>query len=110
MRIGNLILYLAILGGATLPRAVAALTDAVLIEQGKLVGSGGRGAEVRVYKGIPFAARPWRVCVGSLRSPPITGREFAGLPSSVTPARSRPIPQTDSLPGPLFPSARTACT
>jgi len=93
MRIGNLILYLAILGGATLPRAVAALTDAVLIEQGKLVGSGGRGAEVRVYKGIPFAAPP----VAGLRwKPPQPPDHWQGV--------RRATEFGDSCPQPPYPS------
>ncbi len=55
-------LPLAIILTAALPLA-AAITDPVRVEQGQLSGIPGSDPEVRVYKGIPFAAPP----VGDLR-------------------------------------------
>jgi para-nitrobenzyl esterase len=55
-------LPLAIILAAALPLA-AAITDPVRVEQGQLSGVPGTDPDVRVYKGIPFAAPP----VGDLR-------------------------------------------
>jgi len=46
-----------------LPSIAYALTDPVHVEQGQLSGTAGKSPEVRVYRGIPFAAPP----VGDLR-------------------------------------------
>ena len=43
--------------------AIAAITDPVHVEQGLLAGTNGSSADVRVYRGVPFAAPP----VGDLR-------------------------------------------
>src|SRR5262245_44219435 len=43
--------------------AFAAITDPIKIEQGLLSGTTGNSADVRVYRGIPYAAPP----VGDLR-------------------------------------------
>lgn len=43
--------------------AFAAITDPIKVEQGLLAGSNGSSADVRVYRGIPYAAPP----VGDLR-------------------------------------------
>jgi para-nitrobenzyl esterase len=45
------------------PTVLYALADPVRVEQGLLSGSAGKNPEVRVYRGIPFAAPP----VGDLR-------------------------------------------
>jgi len=43
--------------------AIAAVTDPIKVEQGLLAGTAGSSADVRVYRGVPFAAPP----VGDLR-------------------------------------------
>jgi para-nitrobenzyl esterase len=55
-------LPLALIFAAVLPLA-AAINDPVRVEQGQLSGVPGNSPDVRVYKGIPFAAPP----VGDLR-------------------------------------------
>jgi len=93
MRIANLILCMCMLGVATASRAVSALTDAALIEQGEIAGSSGRGADVRVYKGIPFAAPP----VAGLRwKPPQPPDHWQGV--------RRATEFGDSCPQPPYPA------
>lgn len=48
------------------PLALSALTDPVRVEQGQLSGTAGKNPDVRVFRGIPFAAPP----VGDLRWKP----------------------------------------
>jgi len=55
-------LHSALLLAAALPLA-AAITDPVRVEQGQLSGVPGSSPDVRVYKGVPFAAPP----IGDLR-------------------------------------------
>src|SRR5690242_13844713 len=56
--------------------AFAAITDPVRVEQGLLAGTNGSSADVRVYRGIPFAAPP----VGDLRwKAPQPARKWQGV-------------------------------
>lgn len=56
--------------------AFAAITDPVKVEQGLLAGMNGSSADVRVYRGIPFAAPP----VGDLRwKAPLPAAKWQGV-------------------------------
>jgi para-nitrobenzyl esterase len=69
-------LCLGILGLALGSQSVAAITDPVRVEQGQLAGADGRSSEVRVYRGVPFAAPP----VGALRwKPPQPAPYWQGI-------------------------------
>src|ERR1700733_62846 len=69
-------LCLGVLSLALGSQSAAAITDPVLVEQGELAGSVGRSPEVRVYRGIPFAAPP----VGELRwKPPQPAPSWQGI-------------------------------
>jgi para-nitrobenzyl esterase len=55
---------------------LAALDDPVRVQSGLLTGAAGRGSEVRVYKGIPYAAAP----LGDLRwKPPQPPSSWEGV-------------------------------
>jgi para-nitrobenzyl esterase len=67
---------LGILGLVLGSQSAAAITDPVRLEQGELAGSVGRSPDVRVYRGIPFAAPP----VGDLRwKPPQPAPSWQGI-------------------------------
>ncbi len=63
MRTRSVVVLLALAVLAFRSAAIAAITDPVHVEQGSLAGTSGSSAEVRVYRGIPYAAPP----VGDLR-------------------------------------------
>lgn len=89
MRIANLIVCFGLIGAAAAPAARAAITDPVRVEQGELAGTSGRSAEVRVYKGIPFAAPP----VGDLRwKPPQPPLHWQGVRQATEFGNSCPQP------------------
>jgi para-nitrobenzyl esterase len=76
MRGIKLTLCLGIFGMTLAPQSVAAITDPVRVEQGQLAGAEGRGPDVRVYRGVPFAAPP----VGDLRwKPPQPAASWQGI-------------------------------
>src|SRR6476646_10217305 len=59
--------------------ALAAIIDPVKVEQGLLAGTNGSSADLRIYKGIPFAAPP----VGDLRwKAPQPAAKWRGIKSA----------------------------
>jgi para-nitrobenzyl esterase len=63
MRIRSVVMLLAVAVLALTSTGVAAITDPVKVEQGLLAGTSGSSPDVRVYRGVPFAAPP----VGDMR-------------------------------------------
>jgi para-nitrobenzyl esterase len=59
----RVLVFSVVLALALAPQAGAAIQDPVKVEQGKLSGTTGKNRDVRVYRGIPYAAPP----VGDLR-------------------------------------------
>src|SRR5215469_13651234 len=58
------------------PVTLWAVNDPIRVEQGQLSGTTGKNPEVRVYKGIPYAAPP----VGDLRwKPPQPAAHWRGV-------------------------------
>jgi para-nitrobenzyl esterase len=87
------VIGLAVLGGTkdTAKVATAALTDPIKIDTGYISGTliGDIGKEVRIYRGIPYAAPP----VGDLRwKPPQPAAPWQGIREST--AFGNPCPQT----------------
>jgi para-nitrobenzyl esterase len=76
MRAIELTLCLGILSLAIASQSVHAITEPVRVEQGQLAGVDGRSPDVRVYRGVPFAAPP----VGDLRwKPPQPAASWQGV-------------------------------
>jgi para-nitrobenzyl esterase len=79
---------------ALAPVSLAAIKDPVRVEQGLLSGAAGTNPEVRVYKGIPFAAPP----VGDLRwKPPQAPASWQGVRQAAEfghPCMQLPYPET----------------
>jgi para-nitrobenzyl esterase len=68
--------FAAVLFAVLLSTSALANTDPVRVEQGLLAGTSGSSADVRVYRGIPFAAPP----VGDLRwKAPQPAKKWQGL-------------------------------
>jgi para-nitrobenzyl esterase len=63
MRIRYAVLFFAVAVLALSSAGMAAIADPIRVEQGLLTGTNGSSADVRVYRGIPYAAPP----VGDLR-------------------------------------------
>ncbi|HXX20432.1 MAG TPA: carboxylesterase family protein [Candidatus Acidoferrum sp.] len=76
MRLPRITLCVISIAVALPPQAVAAIADPVRVEQGQLSGAPGRSPDVRVYKGVPFAAPP----VGDMRwKPPQPAAPWQGV-------------------------------
>jgi para-nitrobenzyl esterase len=93
-----LLIGLAVLGGTkdTAKAATAALTDPIKIDTGYISGTliGDIGKEVRIYRGIPYAAPP----VGDLRwKPPQPAAPWQGIREST--AFGKACSQPATIPG-----------
>jgi len=81
---------------AIAPVTLAAIKEPVRVEQGLLSGTPGKNPDVRVYKGIPFAAPP----VGDLRwKPPQTPASWKGVRQATEfahPCMQLPYPETSA--------------
>jgi para-nitrobenzyl esterase len=76
MRPFQLPLIFTLFGAALASRAPSGVIDPVRVEQGLIAGTAGRSADVRVYRGVPFAAPP----VGDLRwKPPQPAASWRGI-------------------------------
>lgn len=76
MRIRSVVVLLALAVLAFTQSGFAAITDPVKVEQGLLAGTSGSAADIRVYRGVPFAAPP----VGDLRwKPPYSAASWHGV-------------------------------
>src|SRR5215467_4162682 len=70
------IILILIITLSAVPATLRAVNDPIRVEQGQLSGTTGKNPEVRVYKGIPFAAPP----VGDLRwKPPQPAAHWRGV-------------------------------
>jgi para-nitrobenzyl esterase len=73
-------LLCGILFAAFASQSWAAAADAVKVEQGKVSGTPGKSPDVRVYRGIPYAAPP----VGDLRwKPPQPAAHWEGVRAAI---------------------------
>ena len=92
MRPLRLTLCFSVIAVGLAPQARGAITDTVRTEQGQLSGASGRSPDVRVYKGVPFAAPP----VGDLRwKPPQAAAPWQGVRQAIQFGNScmqRPFP------------------
>jgi para-nitrobenzyl esterase len=81
---------------ALAPAALAATTDPVRVEQGLVSGTAGKNPDVRVYKGIPFAAPP----VGDLRwkapQPPASWQGVRQATEFAHPCMQLPYPESSA--------------
>lgn len=76
MRAITLTICFGIFGAALATQAPTTITDPVRVELGLVSGSAGRNPDVRVYRGIPFAAPP----LGDLRwKPPQPAATWPGI-------------------------------
>jgi para-nitrobenzyl esterase len=78
------------------PAASAAIQDPVRVEQGQLSGTAGKNPDVRVYKGVPFAAPP----VGDLRwkapQPPASWQGVRQATEFAHPCLQQPYPESSA--------------
>ena len=108
MRGIKLTLCLGTFGMTLAPQSLAAITDPVRVEQGQLAGAEGRGPDVRVYRGVPFAAPP----VGDLRwKPPQPAASWQGIrqATQLGNACSQPPFPSNGLYGTSPPTASEDC-
>jgi para-nitrobenzyl esterase len=74
--ISRIVFTLGFLSLATAPQSRATIHDPVRVGQGQLSGATGKSPDVRVYRGVPFAAPP----VGDLRwKPPQPVAQWTGV-------------------------------
>jgi para-nitrobenzyl esterase len=79
----------AVVAAALAGQIPQTLSDPVRVEQGLVAGTAGRAADVRVYRGIPFAAAP----TGDLRwKPPQPASSWQGVRQATEPGHACPQP------------------
>lgn len=76
MRLLQPLLSVGLLGAVLAAQTPSTVTDPVRVEQGLIAGTAGRSPDVRVYRGVPFAAPP----LGDLRwKPPQPAAPWQGI-------------------------------
>jgi para-nitrobenzyl esterase len=81
---------------ALAPAALATIKDPVHVEQGQLSGTVGKNPDVRVYKGIPYAAPPVDELRWKAPQPPASWQGVRQATEFAHPCMQQPYPETSA--------------